>query len=114
MVDKGIPEASANYLAGHKGSISGLIIVGGEGVISAEQESALRQASSLPEDTQVQPQVVTRGQVDETINDLVTWEKAYLQEAFADADPGEIVDPAAHNWPTIGLARLERNDFVNY
>lgn len=110
MVDKGIPEASANYLAGHKGSISGLIIVGGEGVISAEQESALRQASSLPTDTQVQPQVVTRGQVDETINDLVTWEKAYLQEAFADAGPGEIVDPAAYNWPTIGLARLERND----
>jgi putative cell wall-binding protein/prenyltransferase beta subunit len=110
MVDKGIPEASANFLAGHKEAIPGLVIVGGEGVISAEQESALRQASSLPEDTQVQPQVVTRGQVDETINDLVTWEKAYLQEAFTDAGPGEIVDPAAHNWPTIGLARLERND----
>ncbi|MHB8124722.1 MAG: cell wall-binding repeat-containing protein [Desulfitobacteriaceae bacterium] len=42
MVDSTIPEASSSYLTVHKESVSDLVIVGGEGVINADQENTLR------------------------------------------------------------------------
>lgn len=42
MVDQTVPQASGDYLSKYQGSISKMIIVGGEGVISAKQESVLR------------------------------------------------------------------------
>lgn len=41
MVDNTIPEAASNFLTVNKGTISDLIIVGGEGTISADQEKNL-------------------------------------------------------------------------
>jgi len=106
MVDTTIPEATSSFLTTNKGTISELIIVGGEGVISADQENKLRAlVSNL---AQHQEGSITRQQVDETINHLATWEKANIQAAFAEAAPGEIIDPTVYNWPTIGLGQLER------
>jgi putative cell wall-binding protein len=42
MVDQTVPQASADYLTKQQGTISELVIVGGEGIISTEQESAVR------------------------------------------------------------------------
>ncbi|HWQ41474.1 MAG TPA: cell wall-binding repeat-containing protein [Desulfosporosinus sp.] len=42
MVDQTVPQASADYLTKQHEAISDLVIIGGEGIINAEQESALR------------------------------------------------------------------------
>lgn len=105
MVDTTIPEVTSSFLSEHKETISELVIVGGEGIISTEQENKLR--AIVPNVIQSQ-EAVTRQQVDQTINGLAAWEKAYIQEAFAQVLPGEIVDPTVYNWPTIGLGQLER------
>lgn len=46
MVDRNVPQASADYLTSHQGKISELVIIGGEGIIRADQESVLRAALS--------------------------------------------------------------------
>jgi putative cell wall-binding protein len=51
---------------------------------------------------------VSRTALEQVINDLVQWERAYIQAAFQAASAQEIVDPTVYNWPTIGLGRLER------
>ncbi|MFZ3130287.1 MAG: prenyltransferase/squalene oxidase repeat-containing protein, partial [Desulfosporosinus sp.] len=108
MVDTTIPEATANFLNAHKETISNLVIVGGEGIISADQENKLR--TLVPSLVQPQAGVIKRRQVDETINGLAAWEKAYIQTAFTQASAGEIINPTVYNWPTFGLGRLELYD----
>jgi len=44
MVDKGVPAATSAFLSDNKSRITGLTVVGGEGTITASQESALRNA----------------------------------------------------------------------
>ena len=46
MVDQSVPQASADYLKRQRGNISELVIIGGEGIIRADQESVLRAALS--------------------------------------------------------------------
>lgn len=108
MVDHTVPEAASSFLTAHKGTISDLVIVGGEGVISTDQENKIR--ALVPGLAQPQEGVISRRQVDETISGLAAWEKAYIQGAFTQAAAGEIIDPSVYNWPIIGLARLDRYD----
>jgi putative cell wall-binding protein/prenyltransferase beta subunit len=108
MVDTTIPEATASFLTAHKEAISNLVIVGGEGIISADQENKMR--TLLPNLVRSPAEVTTRRQVDETINGLAAWEKTYIQAAFTQAAAGEVVDPAVYNWPTVGLVRLDLSD----
>ncbi len=44
LVDKEIPRPTADFLLNHKGKITNLIMVGGEGAVSSIQESAMRSA----------------------------------------------------------------------
>ncbi|WP_240986517.1 X2-like carbohydrate binding domain-containing protein [Acididesulfobacillus acetoxydans] len=106
MVDNTVPEATSGFLTAHKGAISDLVIVGGEGVISTDQENKIR--ALVPDLAQPQEGVISRQEVDETINGLVAWEKADIQRAFTQAAPGEIINPTVYNWPTVGLGRLNR------
>lgn len=108
MVDNTIPEAASSFLTAHKGTISDLVIVGGTGIISADQENKLR--TIVPNLVQPQEGTITRQQVDETISGLAAWEKAYIQAVFTQAAPGEIIDPTVYNWPTVGLGQLGRYD----
>ncbi|MHB8124721.1 MAG: cell wall-binding repeat-containing protein [Desulfitobacteriaceae bacterium] len=66
--------------------------------------------AGFPNIIQAQEEVLTRQQVDEAINSLVDWEKAFFQEAFAQEIPDETADPLVYNWLTIGLGRLECYD----
>jgi len=104
MVDNTLPEAVSSFLTAHKGTISDLVIVGGTGIISADQETELR--TLVPNLVQPQEGVTTRQQVDATISSLAVWEKATIQAAFTKAAPGEIIDPTVYNWPTVGLGQL--------
>ncbi|GAB6155818.1 hypothetical protein JCM17380_45690 [Desulfosporosinus burensis] len=108
MVDNTIPEAASSFLTAHKGTTSDLIIVGGTGIISADQENKLR--TLVPNLVQPQEGATTRQQVNETISGLAVWEKAYIQAAFTQAVSGEIIDPTVYNWPTVGLGRLDLYD----
>ncbi|MDR3541010.1 MAG: cell wall-binding repeat-containing protein, partial [Desulfosporosinus sp.] len=108
MVDNTLPETTSNFLTINKGTISDLILVGGEGTISADQENKMR--SLVPNLIQSEQGVTTRQQVDATITDLATWEKATIQAAFTQAASGEIIDPTVYNWPTVGLGRLDLYD----
>ncbi|HBW36909.1 X2-like carbohydrate binding domain-containing protein [Desulfosporosinus sp. BICA1-9] len=112
MVDTTIPEAASSFLTVHKDTISDLVIVGGEGIISTDQENQLRTIVTNPVQSQVG--VSTRQQVNETIKSLAGWEKAYIQAAFTQKASGEILDPTVYNWPTVGLGRLERYDGLSY
>ncbi len=60
----------------------------------------------LPGAAFAQEQGTTRAQIDQVITDLVQWEEAYLEKAFAEQSPENIVEPTVYNWPTLGLARL--------
>ncbi len=60
----------------------------------------------LPGAAFAQEQGTTRAQIDQVITDLVQWEEAYLEKAFAEQSPENIVEPTIYNWPTLGLARL--------
>jgi len=53
---------------------------------------------------------VNRSDVDQVINDLERWEREFIEAAFQTVSEQEIVDPTVYNWPTIGLARLERHE----
>lgn len=46
MVDKGLPAATENFLAGHKNAIGALIKIGGEGVISSELNKKMKEVIS--------------------------------------------------------------------
>lgn len=48
--------------------------------------------------------------LNQVINNLEKWERNSVKAAFQSAGEGEIIDPSVYNWPTIGLARLERSD----
>ncbi|ODA43087.1 X2-like carbohydrate binding domain-containing protein [Desulfosporosinus sp. BG] len=108
MVDNTIPEAASSFLTAHKGTTSDLVIVGGTGIISADQETKLR--TLVPNLVRPQEGATTRQQVDETISGLAVWEKATIQAAFKQAASGEIIDPTVYNWPTVGLGQLNLND----
>ncbi len=51
---------------------------------------------------------VSRTTVDQVIDGLEQWERTFIQAAFQADAAQEFVDPTIHNWPTIGLGRLER------
>ncbi|HWQ42609.1 MAG TPA: X2-like carbohydrate binding domain-containing protein [Desulfosporosinus sp.] len=111
MVDTSIPEATSSFLTVNKATISELVIVGGVGIVSADQETKLRTiVSSI---AQPQEGVITRQQVDDAINGLAVWEKAYIQEVFNEAAAGEIVDSVVYDWPTVGMGRLDRYDSLS-
>jgi len=88
---------ASSFLTAHKGTTTDLVIVGGTGIISADQETKLR--TLVPNLVQPQEGVTTRQQVDETISGLAVWEKATIQAAFT-----------VYNWPTVGLGRLDLYD----
>ncbi len=68
--------------------------------------SSLVFLGGLPGAAFAQEQGTTRAQIDQVITDLVQWEEAYLEKAFAEQSPENIVEPTVYNWPTLGLARL--------
>lgn len=53
---------------------------------------------------------VSLTELNQVINDLDKWERAFIETAFQSTSEEEIVSPTVYNWPTIGLSRLERYD----
>ncbi|AET66187.1 cell wall-binding protein [Desulfosporosinus orientis DSM 765] len=105
MVDTTVPDTTSAFLKDYRETIGELVVVGGEGIIRADQENDIR--AMLP-NLDPSQSTVSRQQAAEIIDDVTAWEKAYIEAAFAEKRPGEIVDPTVYNWPTVALGQLER------
>lgn len=105
MVDTTVPETTSAFLKDYRETVGELVVVGGEGIIGADQENNIR--AMLP-NLDLSQGTVSRQQTAEIIADVAAWEKAYIEAAFAQKLPGERVDPSVYNWPTVALGQLGR------